>query len=176
MAVTRTERPFLWNACQPAALTTNWSLLVAFHGKAFGRPANSDSTLLRYAHLGCGAIGCHLCLHLALGRCSGIFLQATNPYLLGPACLPSTTCPWSTMECSQPAAWTTNRSLLVASRVRPFQEDRPIPTRPYPELRTWKVVCIRESPVYHLAFEMYSGFVPHAYQKPAPFLPPSNPP
>ena len=48
--------------------------------------------------------------------------------------------PWSTMECSQPAAWTTNRSLLVASRVRPFQEYRPIPTRPYPELRTWMVV------------------------------------
>ena len=38
--------------------------------------------------------------------------------------------PWSTMECSHPAAWTTNRSLLVASRVRPFQEDRPIPVRP----------------------------------------------
>ena len=49
-------------------------------------------------------------------------------------------CLWITMECSQPAAWTTNRSLLVASRVRPFQEDRPIPTRPYPELRTWMVV------------------------------------
>ena len=48
--------------------------------------------------------------------------------------------PWITMECSQPAAWTTNRSLLVASRVRSFQEDRPIPTRPYPELRTWMVV------------------------------------
>ena len=48
--------------------------------------------------------------------------------------------PWSTMECSQPAAWTTNRSLLVASRVRPFQEDRQIPARPYPELRTWMVV------------------------------------
>ena len=44
------------------------------------------------------------------------------------------------MECSQPVAWTTNRSLLVASRVRPFQEDRPIPVRPYPELRTWMVV------------------------------------
>ena len=48
--------------------------------------------------------------------------------------------PWSTMECSQPAAWTTNRSLLVASHVRPFQVDRPIPARPYPELRTWMVV------------------------------------
>ena len=48
--------------------------------------------------------------------------------------------PWITMECSQPVAWTTNRSLLVASRGRPFQEDRPIPARPYPELRTWMVV------------------------------------
>ena len=48
--------------------------------------------------------------------------------------------PWNTMECSQPAAWTTNRSLLVASRVRHFQEDLPIPARPYPELRTWMVV------------------------------------
>ena len=46
----------------------------------------------------------------------------------------------STMECSQPAAWTTNWSLLVASRVRPFQVDRQIPARPYPELRTWMVV------------------------------------
>ena len=48
--------------------------------------------------------------------------------------------PWSTMECIQQAAWTTNRSLLVASRVRPFQVDRQIPARPYPELRTWMVV------------------------------------
>ena len=55
---------------------------------------------------------------------------------------PTTGClrPWITMECSQPAAWSTNRSLLVASRARPFLEDRPIPTRPYPELRTWMVV------------------------------------
>ena len=44
------------------------------------------------------------------------------------------------MECSQPAAWTTNRSLVVASSVRPFQKDRPIPAQPYPELRTWMVV------------------------------------
>ena len=48
--------------------------------------------------------------------------------------------PWSTMESSQLAAWTMNWILLVASRVRPFQEDRPIPARPYPELRTWMVV------------------------------------
>ena len=42
--------------------------------------------------------------------------------------------------------------------------------------------CDRESSVYHLALEMYSGIfrhatnVPHAYQTPAPSLPPSNPP
>ena len=29
-------------------------------------------------------------------------------------------CPWSTMECSQPAAWTTNKSLLVASNAKAF--------------------------------------------------------
>ena len=52
----------------------------------------------------------------------------------------STGRPWITMECSQPVAWTKNRSLLVASRVRPFQEDRPIPARPYQELRTRMVV------------------------------------
>ena len=28
----------------------------------------------------------------------------------------------------------------MVSRVRPFQEDRPILDRPYPELRTWMVV------------------------------------
>ena len=28
--------------------------------------------------------------------------------------------PWSTMECSKPAAWTTNRSLLVVPRVESF--------------------------------------------------------
>ena len=28
--------------------------------------------------------------------------------------------PWSTMECSHPAEWTTNRSLLVASRAKAF--------------------------------------------------------
>ena len=30
--------------------------------------------------------------------------------------------PWSNMKCSQPTAWTTNRSLLVASRVKDFHE------------------------------------------------------
>ena len=88
--------------------------------------------------------------------------------------------PWSTMECSQPAAWTTNRSLLVASRARPFQEDRPIPARPYPELRTWMVVRSDVISVSHHTLEMLRhlptydqppGFVPHAYQAPTPSLP-----
>ena len=48
--------------------------------------------------------------------------------------------PWITMECSQPVAWTTNRSLHVVSRARTFQEDRPSPARHYPELHTWMVV------------------------------------
>ena len=80
--------------------------------------------------------------------------------------------PWSTMECSQPTAWTTNRSLLVASRDRPFQEDRPIPARPYPELRTRMMVrsgVISVSPhtlemLRHLpTYDQPPGFVPHAY-------------
>ena len=45
--------------------------------------------------------------------------------------------PYITMECSQPVAWTTPSR---DARVRPFQEDRPIPARPYPELCTWMVV------------------------------------
>ena len=70
------------------------------------------------------------------------YLKQQNLNILHNASLYSTQMlrPWSTMECSQQAAWTTNRSLLVASRVRPFQEDRPNPARPYPELRTWMVV------------------------------------
>ena len=76
---------------------------------------------------------------------TGLFPQETVPatvMVIANCCwkLHFTIRPWITMECSQPVAWTTNRSLLVASRVRPFQEDRPIPVRPYPELRTWMVV------------------------------------
>ena len=32
--------------------------------------------------------------------------------------------PWSTMECSQPSAWITNRSLLVTSRAKAFPGRR----------------------------------------------------
>ena len=48
--------------------------------------------------------------------------------------------PWSTMGCSLPDAGTTNRNFLMASRVKAFQKDRPIPARPYPRLRTWTAV------------------------------------
>ena len=82
--------------------------------------------------------------------------------------------PWSTIECSQPAAWTTNRSLLVASRARLFQEVRPIPARPYPELRTWMVMwsgIISLSPrtlnvLWHL-----STCLPNTSSIPAPIQP-----
>ena len=48
--------------------------------------------------------------------------------------------PWSTVGCSQPSAWTMNQSLLVASCIDTFPEDRPILARPYIELRIWKTV------------------------------------
>ena len=75
---------------------------------------------------------------------------------------------------------TTNRSLLVASRVRPFQEDRPIPAPPYPELRTWMVQSVNsphtlEMLRYLPTYNQPPGFVPHAYQAPTPSLPPSSP-
>ena len=45
-------------------------------------------------------------------------------------------------NCIHGSPWSAaNRSLLVVSCVmRPFQEDRPIPTRLYPGLRTWTAV------------------------------------
>ena len=45
---------------------------------------------------------------------------------------------WSTMECSQTTAWTSNRSLLVASLVKALFGRQTIAASPYPELRTWK--------------------------------------
>ena len=48
---------------QPAACTTNPSLLVTSCAKAIpGRPTNSDTTLPRTAHLDSGVIGCHQCI------------------------------------------------------------------------------------------------------------------
>ena len=49
-------------------------------------------------------------------------------------------CSWSTMECSEPAAWIMNWSLLVAFCAKPSQEDRPFQAWLYPELHTRKAV------------------------------------
>ena len=61
---------------------------------------------------------------------------------------------WNTMDCSQPAAWTSKRRLLVVSRVKVLSGRQTNPTRPYPELRTWKaaVFSVAEavSPALHL--------------------------
>ena len=82
---------------------------------------------------------CHITQHRrAMLRHTASLSHITSHSIVEPCHVMQRPC--STMECSQPSAWTTNRSLLVASCVRPFQEDRPIPTRPYPELRTWMVV------------------------------------
>ena len=42
------------------------------------------------------------------------------------------------MEYIQPATWTSNRSLLEASRVKAFPGRPTNPARPYPELRIWR--------------------------------------
>ena len=64
--------------------------------------------------------------------------------------------------------------------LRPLQEHRPIPARPYPELRTLMVVrsgVISVSPrtrdmLRHLpTCDQCPGFVPHAYQPPPPSMP-----
>ena len=45
-----------------------------------------------------------------------------HPAIGADACSTTTRRPLSTMECSQPASWTSNRSLLVASRVKTFSK------------------------------------------------------
>ena len=58
------------------------------------------------------------------------------------------------MECSQPAAWRWKRSLLVASYVKAFSKRPKNPTRPCPELRTWREAVFSVtgvvSPALHL--------------------------
>ena len=77
---------------QPTAWTTNLSLHVTSHVKAFpGRQTKFDSTLVRAAHLESDMIMCYQCLHLALGMRSGIFRHATKPSWICPACLPTIT-------------------------------------------------------------------------------------
>ena len=58
------------------------------------------------------------------------------------------------MERSQPAAWTSNRSLLVASRVTAFSRRPTNPTRPYQEVRTWKVALFSVTGVANPALHL----------------------
>ena len=46
---------------------------------------------------------------------------------------------WSTMECSQPTTWTTNRNLLVAFQVKAFPGEPINSGSTLPELHTWTV-------------------------------------
>ena len=80
----RQQRPCSTIECsQAAAWTTNRSLLVASRVKAFpASPTNSGWTQPRAVHLDGGAIGCNQCVHLALGKCSGLSRHATNPLAL----------------------------------------------------------------------------------------------
>ena len=61
---------------------------------------------------------------------------------------------WSTMECSQPVAWTSNRILLEASRVKAISRRPTNQARAYSELCTWKAVDFSVtgvvSPAQHL--------------------------
>ena len=85
------KRPWSTMECsKPAAWTTNRSLLVVSHAKAFpGRPTNSDSTLPRAVHLEGGVTRSHQCLHLAFAMFSGITRHTTNHPGFGPhACHP----------------------------------------------------------------------------------------
>ena len=76
---------------QPAARTTNRSLLVACRAKAFpGRPTNSGSTLPRAAHLDGGVFGCHQCITSHSGNAPASPDMRPNPWLY-PACIPFTT-------------------------------------------------------------------------------------
>ena len=71
-------------------------------------------------------------------------------------------CPWSTMVCSQPAAWTLNLSLLVASCVKAF------PVGPTLHLGS-TLASLNMQPTPH-------GFIPHSYRPPPQSLPAPNPP
>ena len=84
MASQRNRRPWGTMECsQPVAWITNRSLLVASRARTFpGRPTNCDSTLPRAAHLDSGAIGCNQCIHIALGKCSGISRLVCYPMAL----------------------------------------------------------------------------------------------
>ena len=71
--------------------------------------------------------------------------------------------PWSTVECSQPAAWTTNLSLLVTSRVKTFPGRLTNSGSILPRRR-----CGRVSSVYRdLAHGKCSDISRHASNPPA---------
>ena len=94
--------------------------------------------------------------------------------------------PWSTMECSQLDAWTTNRSLLLASCVKAFP-GRPTnsgsnPTQSYAPGRWSDWVLSMYSNLHSGTFSKHLltcdkalGFVQHVYHPPSPSLPPPNP-
>ena len=89
--------------------------------------------------------------------------------------------PWSTMECSQPAAWTTNRRLLMAPSVNAIQGrlTNVGTTLPRTAHRDSGVIGCHQC--LHITLRKCSGmrptplgFVPHAYQPPPPSPHPSN--
>ena len=90
---TSAVRPWNTMECRQAvAWTISRSLLLASSVKALTRRStNSGSTLPRAAHQESGSAECNKCLHLALGKCSGISRHATNPSRHCLACLPTTT-------------------------------------------------------------------------------------
>ena len=87
---------------------------------------------------------------------------------------------WSTMECSQPAAWTTNRSLLVTSHAKAFPGKPTNSDSALPRAAHLEGVVIGRHQCHHLAHRKCSGIsrhvTPHAYHPPPPSLPPPNPP
>ena len=62
---------------------------------------------------------------------------------------------WSTMECSRPAALTSDRNIHVASCVKAFSRRLVNPTRPYPELRGWKVAVFSVTGVVNSALHLW---------------------
>ena len=91
--------------------------------------------------------------------------------------------PWSTMDCSQPAAWTMNRSHLVVSAVKAFPKrlTNSVTTLPRAAHMDGDVIgCDQYVHRHHSVNAMASpnmrptplGFVPHAYHPPPPSQPP----
>ena len=93
---------------------------------------------------------------------------------------------WSTMECSQPTAWSMNRSLLVASRVKAYpvistNSGSALPMAVH--LESVVIGCLQCLDITPRKCSGFSwrptntpGFVPPTYQPPPLSLPPPNPP